>query len=601
VTEINAEQPPVREEWLKISTDNLSEYTVEVAGETWLNFDKLFASGQHPVFSSLSLEFQIRFPDAYERRFPKGVSFVDVHFLDNVLLNKTEFNGPLYFWDCRFDARADFFRCKVTASEVYGRAPGEVNFSYCLFTQDISIPRPVFARAEFAGECFFHRTIFPNGVNFAGAKFTLGAIFEGAESDICISKKVLEATVGDDALEIIKMMDRKRILQESAYSDLHYNFDWLIMSDTDLKRRLEEARGTLPSPESPSNIQAIDRIISLWCERYSQTMFGVPFGARHVRSLPDVQRITTFRGASFGSDTAFRHVNLSWCLFQGTNLGEVEFLVAHWGKEACGVFSRWKHNPFKTERLILCDEIELARNGSSKEHMVRNQELAELYRELRITYDKEGDSTAARDFYYGELEMDRLSRIPVIWRYFSLSNLYRLFAGYSKRDGLALFWLFFFVFILFPLIFARIGWREHQLLFTEGRALLQQLDGASKAHQAEIVDAIDNKQDSVAKANDYAWGRDGFWSPLGRAETVSLQASTFLATATQNNAMTAAGDALLPDRCSGFSDAPCSDKFKKLQGLETRRHFTEGFERLLVFSQLGLFLLSLRSKFQRAR
>ena len=277
----------------------------------------------------------------------------------------------------------------------------------------------------------------------------------------------------------------------------------------------------------------------------------------------------------------------------------------------------------QTDRAALRDEfvldIDAQRVMNRSELASRRKELSELYRDLRIAYEKEGDSHIGRDFYFGELEAERLS-FPTIKRTIGLSHWYKIFSGYSKREGLALSWLLGFIFIGFPLLFwLLVNVPEHRLLSLP----LRYETVASGAESCRVpfpqtlsfspplvVDEFGKRlpteeqrhyEDVMSKALRAAWGRGRFKSIVLRALGSSLQASTFLPPSLQRDSSMDAAIVLLQSvRCP---DTKQERKFSlaagTLIGLEAHKRALEGLERLLIPAQLGLFLLALRSKFQR--
>jgi hypothetical protein len=82
--------------------------------------------------------------------------------------------------------------------------------------------------------------------------------------------------------------------------------------------------------------------------------------------------------------------------------------------------------------------------------------VEKLYRQLRKNYEGKGAYAEAGDFHYGEMEMRRLAQ-PAALRHISLAALYKYLSGYGEQHGLALFWLLFAVFVLFPALYLLAG------------------------------------------------------------------------------------------------------------------------------------------------
>ena len=672
--------------------------------------------------------------------FPRGLSFVNVTFHEDVNFQETTFDGPAYFWNCRFKKEFSFFRVRVTGKchPVEKREQGEVNFSYCRFDQGSrkGLRQPSFDRATFEGVCFFHRTVFFNGVSMEEVRFTSGAQFDGFLSDICIHRSQLP-TLDKDKLEPL-YKEAPRVLSINTDHEDHFNFDSNIRSldslsrnllrsltledvtrpllDTGYERSLETLRhllrrltctrdlstskllgtsarshyGITPSTlraetprtsstaerpqfdqsakgvsKAPLEPRQLARIRALWKRGYRSEMFGRP-------ELGDTGPTSSFQRTQFGEKSLFAHVNLSSCLFQGAEISTLAFKVVTWDRQPSGLFVRkltgFRRNlrahprlrftfrfwPYSIEiplirswRLALRDEIELDRRmarvgGGEKTFVDRRTELSEMYREIRIASDRERDSQTARDFYFGELEAERLSH-GWVRRNLGLSHLYKIFSGYSKREGLALTWLFAFIFILFPLIFLFwINWQEFQKLSVPPLSWISRSNGYSchvvltngspginfvTAHGETKRPPHDQDEDDLFKytlntARASVWGSDtgeasatpfkawrrNWYHSSVRAVTDSLQASTFYASATEDHAVDTAIQTLHSVKCVYDADDKEYPKAEEtyrssatfLSGRQHRRSLVQALERLFVPAQLGLFLLALRSKFQRS-
>ncbi len=625
---------------------------IRTLSEVRYDFDKLSQEPDHIVFRGVVFQNDVTIPE--DHFFPLGISFVNVTFRRRVIFGKVNSEGPIYFWNCRFEGETSFFRLRVSCGgpAVDQRLPGEGNFSYCRF-----LLRPSFDRAQFLGQTFFHRTIFFRGVDLEEVRFEGGVTFEGSRSDICFSEREVNRRLSvsrqEDASEeededwrrakdlISRLKDDRILFRNTDHLD-HINFDWKLRSEQSLIRALKIA-GSQPE-QKPYLDDETTRIIALWKDGFGSTMFG--------GYANEAAPISSFRGTQFGPRSSFNHVKLGNCLFLGANISESEFLVVEWARQPCGLLIRHFVKNFavhsswmRTWRAALQDEFELDRDSSKVEDKTelrdRRKELSELYRALRMAYDRENDSEMGRDFYFGEIEAERLSLGPVRRR-MRLSYLYRAFSGYSKREGLALGWLLSFIFLFFPfLIWLWVGRTEASTLtsalesrdqmFTvdsqhatsgetrqdlpkQFRCVLPQaknigLSASSgirstmfSADEADQLSMDDTYTDTLRRALDTIHGNGSFWSGLLRLETNSLQASSFLSPQNQVSAVTSAVQTLQGVRCSsGFAfDKDMEDKAGILEGREFRRRLLEGLERLIVPAQLGLFLLALRAKFQRS-
>lgn len=665
----------------------------------------------HPMFRDATFKQPVVWED---RHFPLGISFVNCTFEKAASFRRSVFYGPAYFWNCRFLDAFDFFHVVVKADHlpIQLREAGELNFSYCSFGQkpDVTSPlrklhaiQPNLHRTVCEGPAFFHRTIFHQGVSAEECRFEAGAKFDDVESDICLHRSEVP-TVITDALPT----ESPRVLFPNTDHGDHFDFDWNIRAESSLDRALirtldegnRKLRG-LPRSTSPSNTglyrlrqtalrsyrrlrrTAEDKpeahtlgrvdfepLRTFWRQRKAIKMFGGSEAAK------DTATLSSFRSTTFGPTTLFSYVDLSNCRFQGANLEDIDFRVVRWVRQPCGLFWRkvvgffidipqkWPQFPLLSWRYALRDELELDNKLSQfgdagGQFRSRRIELSELYRELRMSYEREGDGQGARDFYFGELEAQRLSSNSFS-RYLGLLNFYKCFSGYSKREGLAATWLIVFIIALFPYLFfswinsaerdrltvpptahassfrslapieerpvlnvlslslpkgkiisinvpSPHGPRPHALLSLGSSCRLSPTPLAAPSPGPDAKGGTPSKSDSerfdnaMERTLDAVDGGGSASSQYLRVLASSMQASTFITTSVQAGSVEALIQLLQSVRCeSPDSQAFYRDDAAFLSGRENRRHFLEGIERLAIPAQLALLLLALRSKFQRS-
>lgn len=115
--------------------------------------------------------------------------------------------------------------------------------------------------------------------------------------------------------------------------------------------------------------------------------------------------------------------NLSDASFKGTDVTEMNFID-----------NVWRRN--RLDRIITLDE-RILRNMIRSDHFQRYGEVsfdqcAETYRQLKVNFDKKGNSIDAGNFHYGEMEM-RYFACGRIRRLFSIIGIYRFLSGYGER------------------------------------------------------------------------------------------------------------------------------------------------------------------------
>ena len=165
--------------------------------------------------------------------------------------------------------------------------------------------------------------------------------------------------------------------------------------------------------------------------------------------------ILSLKNADAGSMT-FAHVDLTWCVFYGAHglsnavleMPSVRFAQSPprstvrrciadefvW-RQRCQEWPGWNLvGLYRDEvswkgRLIVTTKVELP--------ALLPSQVASVYRELRHSLESKSNRSAANDFYYGEMEMRRLSEETGRFERVLL-NAYRLASGYGLRAWRAL-------------------------------------------------------------------------------------------------------------------------------------------------------------------
>ncbi|PKP38374.1 MAG: hypothetical protein CVT98_05135 [Bacteroidetes bacterium HGW-Bacteroidetes-15] len=173
-----------------------------------------------------------------------------------------------------------------------------------------------------------------------------------------------------------------------------------------------------------------------------------------------------FRGATFGSEAYYRDENdlfMGRVDFSYTNFeypDTIEFVDVNLSK------AKFLHC-LNIDKIGRFEKIKWAKKGGRKavydESTVMRQDceyVAEIYRKLRLNYEKNLRFSEAGDFYIGEMEMRRKSVklvgreiknkiLNLIFRNISLIAWYRNFSYYGENYFLPVVWMF-----LITLVFA---------------------------------------------------------------------------------------------------------------------------------------------------
>ncbi|MHB8068849.1 MAG: pentapeptide repeat-containing protein [Desulfobaccales bacterium] len=203
-----------------------------------------------------------------------------------------------------------------------------------------------------------------------------------------------------------------------------------------------------------------------------------------------------------GAVLRFQDLSLAKVEFRGTDLRDIEYHNITWHS-----YSNWffrKDVKWLPIRQAVYDEVLLDKKEPSLFNRIKNNiiniaifwkwpyiktskpdkaeyaRVEELYRYLRINYEKKGDYKNAGDFHYGEMEMHRRASPWRRWFLISWYNTYRFLSGYGERPLWALIWLIMFLFGLSGLVqWSGLAINDYGQYATFGNSLLYILQKAS--------------------------------------------------------------------------------------------------------------------------
>jgi uncharacterized protein YjbI with pentapeptide repeats len=271
----------------------------------------------------------------------------------------------------------------------------EVDFSGATFTGPA-----YFFEAAFKEEAKFRWATFEGEASFFLATFTKRADFGRATF-----KK--EVDLGKATFTELARFYRATFQGEA-------NFSFVTFA--------EEARFSLTTFESDADFSGVTFTV---LADFSETTFQGE--ARFVRIKPqkwgepppsifsgDFHNVTVEKEASL----VFQDCSLAKVNFAGTDLRRVEFHNVTWAR-------RHGRNVVYDEMMLYQPEEMPIRGGYAR--------VEELYRQLKLNYEKEGDLKNAGDFHYGEMEMHRRANPGQVWYQF-----YWALSGYGERPLRAL-------------------------------------------------------------------------------------------------------------------------------------------------------------------
>jgi hypothetical protein len=472
-------------------------------------------------FSSGAIFANARFSDVTnftDTQFVRRVMFQDAQFTSQAGFLKAQFFGPAGFRDTQFSGEADFVGAQFSNHASFQGATFSeaADFTEALFLDHAYFSKAHFSgvarfvNAQFSGQTEFCESQFADEVRFARAQFGDSTIFDGAAFRVRIT---LGPVVGSGLLSFDRVDFAQGMQLDASVPRLSCKgsrFGW----GADLNIRWAEI--TLDR----ANFMERSRLVGVG--DFPKIDDGCAQSC-HVDRQLDADprpRLLSLRQANV-ERLALGSVDLSGCYFFGAH-GLDQLRI-----EADCRFALQPHHWRYARRRTLAEEHQwrVSQPNSDDYRQPRQRKrsadrargwyppqckvgswitpeaevldparIASLYRALRKGFEDRKDEPGAADFYYGEMEMRRLSSVDP--RNLGgqetddrathvVLTLYWALAGYGLRASRASF-AFAAVIGLAALAFAQWGFNAHT---SYGRAALLALQGSVsllRAPEAEL-------------------------------------------------------------------------------------------------------------------
>jgi uncharacterized protein YjbI with pentapeptide repeats len=397
---------------------------------------------------------QTRLPavDFRRTRFQKGVSFAGTCFGGHARFEDAGFEGDALFEGACFEQKADFDRVEFLRRSDFSQAQfgQEADFRGAHFMGSVGEVVNDFKEADFGGPARFRQAHFHAGASFERAVFhrraELGPMT--SEANVLLVDALFEQSV---SLDVSTPALSCRGTRFNGRADLNIRRAEVTLDGTTFLER-----STLAGSPPFQSSDYFDPVDEQPVEAAAQT-------ARAERGLVDMEqpRLLSVRRASVDS-LSLRNVDLSACRFFGANgLDELSIEV---DCDFAGPPASWRY----TRRRTLAEEHDWrARHGGTDGWLppvsqfpdwlesedpapLDAGEVASVYRSLRKALEDHSDEPGAADFYYGEMEMRRLTKPdngqPLATRVHSFGEravlrTYWLVSGYGLRASRAFIFL----------------------------------------------------------------------------------------------------------------------------------------------------------------
>ena len=453
--------------------------TLEAAGEGEAHFER-FVFPQLDL-SKEKLEATYRFTAA---TFTEDADFREATFTEDAGFNRATFTGDADFSGATFTGDADFSGATFTGDADFRGATftGETDFSGATLTQ------PKFSLATFTGDADFKGAAFSQDVDFLKATFTGDADFRGAtfagDADFSGATFTQDVTFGYATFSQKANFRGARFIQKSRFSDATFSqtadfggasfvqvawfFKATFTGDADFIG-VTFTEGPLFVGATFAEDATFNHAVFSQGADFSFTTFkgrtrflGTEFHGtanwtgdrfldraefRDMRFdlLAEGEPTAVFALANFSkpAEVVFDEVDLSRALFYDCDVSQVCFTSS----------VRWGRRNDNSGLAVIEEKIPLEHKHTTRLKRGGKRDygaVAQIYQQLKRSYDSRLDYWTANEFHFGEMEMKRLA-VPTngrllgvrqwLHRRLSLIALYRYASDYGNSYMKPLLWL----------------------------------------------------------------------------------------------------------------------------------------------------------------
>jgi len=328
---------------------------------------------------------------------PKTADFSKREISGNISFNKAIFTGQTFFVETIFSKRVEFSDAEFkTDVDFYGATfTDRTSFLGTIFSNYVYI-----SKANFLGEVYFHETVFLQKAFFRQTIF---------EKDVSF----IEATFSDVLFNKTKFLGSVINFNEASFSGVTY-FDKTVFScDVHFDKAKFYA-------ETYLKVKLLKNV------RFYRTQIHAKF-----EFIFNESKSINFHNTYFSDGVRIKG-DLSKSYFQYSNIERVDMTDSIWmrvdnkPKNFFSAFYEWIRNKMglPDTSIIIWEEYQ----GELKSNW---KELEGIYRRLKQSYQKYGDSETAGEFYYQEMECKR-NQLKMFRKLF-WDVVYKKLCGYGEK------------------------------------------------------------------------------------------------------------------------------------------------------------------------
>jgi uncharacterized protein YjbI with pentapeptide repeats len=388
--------------------------------------------------------------------FPSSMSFVDLNFESAVVFSGAIFSGGVYFQRTKFNGPGNFARATFGSVAIFtGAIFQEANFESSIFefgaffNKVTFISKTSFKFVKFYGRAIFTDAQFQGGVFFDESNFKQLVLFDNA---IFLEKSLFWKVNFYNVASFLKVIFSEVWFDLAKFSS-GVSFTWTkfekssYFSGAIFKFNASFEFATFGIDTMFDGVYFFEKAAFSGISINGRMNFYLVNPSKIHGEPKKFQADMTHMRIDKQAVIRFQDLCLSNVEFSGTDLFRPEFRNVTWNSYHSRQIVYDEALLNEKESNLFTKIYYFLRNKSYGPSRNEYARVEELYRYLKLNYEREGDHKQAGDFHFGEMEMHRRASK---WRWFPFYwyNLYRFLSGYGERPIWALCWLALFLSVI---------------------------------------------------------------------------------------------------------------------------------------------------------
>ena len=372
--------------------------------------------------------------DFSAQNFKKSVSFEFAKFSGNVYFLGTKFSKEANFYNAKFLGNANFLKAEFSGNAIFYNAKfsGNVDFRVTKFLKEAN-----FRYSKFSGNVYFLGTKFSRNAEFLNTQFLKEANFYNAKFS------------GSIDFEETKFLNEANF-RESTFSEEANFYNAKFSSNTNFLKAEFSGNANFLKAEFIGNAEfRVTKFLNEANFRDSTfskeaNFYNAKFSGK-FEFFPEKSETIIFENTYF-SDNIRIKTDMSKCSFANSNIERVDMTDSIWirdddkPKKSFSAFYERIRNKVGLPKtsIIICEDYQGELSSNWKE-------LEGIYRRLKQSYQKFGDTSTAGKFYYQEMECKRKQLKGIDKHFWYL--FYKKLCGYGEKPFNVIWASLFLIFV----------------------------------------------------------------------------------------------------------------------------------------------------------